>query len=110
MVALTPSEVGMDLGFFAICFVVGAGAIALWADARYPALAPSTARNTILHVGATILVAQVLIPVAFKVLTGSEVLALVAVFAVALPALVYCLLVGIWVLKLMQGAVRGRFR
>jgi hypothetical protein len=34
---------------------------------------------------------------------------MVAIFAVALPSLVYCLLAAIWVIRIAHAGLRGRF-
>jgi hypothetical protein len=35
-------------------------------------------------------------------------LTLFAVFGIAFPALVYCLLASLWIIRILQGAVRHR--
>jgi hypothetical protein len=92
---------------FAVCFLLGSGAVALWADLRFPELAPRTMRGTLLHVGAALLAGQLLAPIGIHFLTGSPTLTLVALFALGFPALTYSLLVGIWVIKMLQSLMRG---
>jgi hypothetical protein len=84
--------------------------VAVWFDLRFPRIAPSTVKGTLIHVGVTIATAQVVVPLAFQALEGSPVLTLVALFGVAFPVLTYSLLVAVWVLKLVANASRGVFR
>jgi hypothetical protein len=95
---------------FAVCFLVGAVVIALWIDVRFPRLAPSSIGVTVLHVGGTIVGAQLLTPLATHLLVGSAFLTLVSTFAVGFPALVYTLLVAIWIIRILRGVARGLLR
>jgi hypothetical protein len=95
---------------FAVCFLIGSAVVALWLDLRFPRLAPATVKATLIHVGVTIVTAQVVFPLAFNALQGSRTLTLVALFGVAFPILTYSLLVAVWVLKLVANASRGVFR
>jgi hypothetical protein len=91
---------------------VGAGAIALWIDARFPRLAPDEMRTALIHVGVSIVVAQLIVPIGMKVLLSLETVpaTLLAVFGVAFPAVVYALLAGLWVIKLTTGILRSHMR
>jgi hypothetical protein len=100
-------EAGLSPTVFAACFLAGAVAIALWIEVRFPRLAPSSLRGAILHVGGTIVAAQLLTPLATHLLGGSAFLTLVSTFAVGFPALVYTLLVAIWVIRILRGVARG---
>jgi hypothetical protein len=95
---------------FAICFLAGSGAVAIWAHVRFPELAPRSMRGVLLHVGGTLVGAQLLAPVGIHLLTGSATWTLVGVFALGFPALTYSLLVALWVLKTLQSTMRGLFR
>jgi hypothetical protein len=94
---------------FLIVFAAGAAALALWVDRRFPGLSPESIRASFLHVGVSIAVGQLLVPLAIKAAagTGSPELVLVVVFGVALPALVYGFLAAFWVMKLLAGQLRG---
>lgn len=100
----------LNTSAFAVCFLGGSAAVALWLDLRLPRLAPETVKGILIHVGVTIVAAQVVFPFAFHALAGSQVLTLVAVFGIAFPALTYSLLVAVWVLKLVANTSRGLFR
>jgi hypothetical protein len=96
----TPVNVGLFLVFLAL----GAGAIALWVDVRLQRFAPTSFRTVMLHVGASIVVGQLAVPVLTRFLAdgGSYVYVLVAIFVVGFPALTYCFLASIWMLKTLQ--------
>lgn len=96
----TPVSVSLFLVFLAL----GAGAIALWVDARLKRFAPTNFRTVMLHVGVSIVVGQLAVPVLTQLLAsgGSYAYVLVAIFAVGFPALTYCFLASIWMLKTLQ--------
>lgn len=89
----------MSNGTFALVLTAGAALLALWIDTRLPKLAPLTMRRVFLHVGAALLTLR-LIPGA-----TSDVMIYVALFGVALPALVYSFLTAIWFIRLAQTAL-----
>lgn len=109
MVALH-GERGLSPAVFAVFFLVGAASIALWIDIRFPRLAPKSFRAAFLHLGGALVGAQLLTPLATYVLSGSVFLTLVSTFAVGFPALVYTLLVAIWIIRLLHSVARGVFR
>jgi hypothetical protein len=90
-------------------FAAGAGLLALWIDARFPRLAPGF-RVVVIHVGVAIVIAQLIVPVLGNLgpLEGRAGVMLM-LFAIALPALIYCFLTSVWVIKAAQGAMR-RYR
>lgn len=98
----------MSVSVFLVCLAVGAGAIALWLDTRLTRLAPSTLRAVLIHVGVALVVAQLAAPGLTRLITagGSEANAVIAVFAVGLPALTYCFLASIWLIKTAQASLR----
>jgi hypothetical protein len=100
----------MTVHQFLMVLTVGAAAIALWINARFPKLAPDGIRTAIIHVGAAMLVGQVLLPSLSDVVPGSNPVmrALVITFILGLPALVYTLLASIWVIRIAQGALLRR--
>lgn len=100
----------MSPSVFAVCFLIGAVAVAFWVDARFPTLAPKSMRGALLHVGGTIVGAQLLAPLALHFLIGSPSTTLVAVFVLGFPALVYTLLAGIWLLRLVHDIWRSLLR
>jgi hypothetical protein len=99
----------VDLGTYAAVFVGGASAIALWMYYRGERFAPRDLRAAILHLGAAFVVCQVLAPALGAMLrsTNSDLLSLISVMAVSLPALVYTMLAVIWVIALIQSTLRS---
>jgi hypothetical protein len=101
----------MSVGLVTILIGVGAGAIALWIDVRFPRLAPRDVAKVVLHAAASIAVGYAISP-AVETLASFEDprLSLAAVFGLAFPAIVYCLLAGIWVIRLAQQMLSGHLR
>jgi hypothetical protein len=90
---------------------VGAGAIALWIDARFPRLDPGEFGVPLLaNVLAAALMSQFVAPKLMDAAGGSTFGRLVAIFAAAFPTTVYVFLVCLWILKLVQGAVAKGLR
>jgi hypothetical protein len=89
---------------FMLLFVVGSGALAVWVALRVPQIAPHSLRSAGVHVGAALLLGCVLSP-ALKLIPGQPgtTSVLVALFAIALPALTYMLLAGLWLLLVFAG-------
>jgi len=100
----------MTVHQFLMVLTLGAGALALWINARFPKLAPEGIRPAIIHVGAAILVGQVVLPGLLRLMpdTNPVVRALVITFLLGLPALIYALLASIWVIRIAQGAFLRR--
>jgi hypothetical protein len=87
-------------------FAVGAGLIALWVDGRFPKLMPGNLVRTLIHVGLSIVVVQLVVPTIGRTLPGGPVGIMLLLFCIAFPALVYCLLTSVWIIKTLQGAIR----
>lgn len=102
----------MSVGAVVLLIGLGAGAIALWIDVRIPRLAPSEVGRALVHVLVSLVLGMIVVPPAMNLLVGLEspVAALLAVFGVAFPVIVYSLLAGMWVIKLANGALRGHLR
>jgi hypothetical protein len=90
---------------------VGAGAIALWIAVRFPGLTPNGLSRVILHVVASTVLGYAVSPL-FQGLVDDENprQTLFAVFGVAFPTIVYCLLAGVWMIKLAQQTLGGHLR
>jgi hypothetical protein len=101
----------MSLVVFGVFLVLGAAAIALWITVRFPKLTPHGLRGTLIHMGLALLLAQ-LVPFGILLpISGSAAVQLIAgIFAVALPVLVYTLLIGIWLVRIAQNALGGMLR
>ena len=101
----------MSTGLVLLCIALGAGAIALWVHVRFGSgrFAPANLRVALIHVGASLVVGQLAVPLLMKLLVGgSPLVNLAAIFLVAFPALIYCLLASIWVITMLQGSLPRR--
>jgi uncharacterized membrane protein len=101
----------VNAGLLTVAIGLGAGAIALWVDVRFPRLAPEEMAKALLHVGVSIAVGYAMGPLLQMLLAFEDArVTLVAVFGLAFPAVVYCLLSGIWMIKLAQRMLSGYLR
>jgi hypothetical protein len=93
---------------FLVALTLGAGALALWIDVRFPGLAPDGLRGAIIRVGIALLAGQGLLPVIhlFMPALNPVARALVVTLAVGLPVLVYSFLSSIWIIRIAQSAFR----
>jgi len=93
---------------FIVLVLLGGAAIAFWIETRFPKLAPRELRTTLIHVGASLVAAQLIVPVLMHYTAAGEsaVRILLAIFVVAFPSLTYSLLASIWAIKLFQGMLR----
>jgi hypothetical protein len=102
----------MSTGLLLLCIGVGAGAIALWVYVRIGSgrLAPADMRAALIHVGISLVLGWLAVPPLMNVFLAVESapVTLFAVFGIAFPALVYCLLASIWVISVAQGSLRHR--
>jgi hypothetical protein len=89
---------------FLLLFVVGAAALAVWVAQRLPGLAPRSFRAAAIHLGLAVVIGSTLGPL-LRIVPGQPALpaVLIALFAIALPALIYMLLAGMWLLMLVAG-------
>lgn len=92
---------------FGTAFAVGAGAIAVWTDIRIPRLAPSAMRGIMIHMLASFMILRFVAGLVGPIASSGPLAAMAAVLAIGLPAVVYAFLVGIWAIKLFQGAYAG---
>jgi hypothetical protein len=101
----------MSLVIFGIALVLGAAVLALWIAVRFPGLRPERLGIIMLHFLIAMVAAQ-LVPLGLLLpVSDSEAVQLMAgILAVALPVLVYTLLIAIWLLRLVQSALGGMLR
>ena len=94
---------------FLLAFVLGAAALAAWVAVRLPRLAPRSYRAASLHLAGALIVGAVLTP-ALALVPGqpAALSVLAALFGVALPAITYMFLVGVWVLRVLADQVLVR--
>jgi hypothetical protein len=89
---------------FLLLFLLGACVLAAWVALRLPELAPRSFRGGTVHLVAALVVGAVLGPVLHAVPgMPSTASILTALFAVALPAITYMILVGMWLVRLAVG-------
>jgi hypothetical protein len=90
---------------------VGAGAIALWIDVRFPRLAPDDMAKVLLQVAASIALGYAISPAMQALLSYEDPrLTLLGIFGLGFPSIVYCLLAGLWMIKLAQRTLSGHLR
>lgn len=93
---------------YLVVFAVGAAGIALWLHTRFPQLGPGDVRGVTMHLIASIAGANALVPIAYSLGSGSARALTATTIAVALPAVLYMFMSGIWVIRLGQGML-GRY-
>lgn len=95
----------MNTGWVVMLICIGAAVIALWIDVRFPGIAPRALLGFVAHASLAIGAGKLLVPAGMNALleVESAVLALVAVFGVAFPVLMYAFLVAVWTIKTAQG-------
>ena len=95
---------------FLLLFVSGSAALAVWVAMCRPKLAPTSFRAGTVHLVAAVVVAALLGPLEHSVPgLPSRLSVLGALFFVALPAITYMLLVGMWLIQLgVANAAPGR--
>ena len=84
---------------FLCAFLVGAGLLALWIDARFPKLAPQSFTKRMLVASCVVLLLGVV-----PVFGGSAVAVYASIFAIMLPILVSSLLAAVWLLRALRDA------
>jgi hypothetical protein len=102
----------MNANIFAAVVLFGAFALALWVDGRWPQFAPRNFGHALLHVFASALLSSLLVSRALDAGGGRPAVLLTTLVAVVLPLVVYCLIAGIWLIKVAQAAISdvGQFR
>jgi|SRR5215211_7495502 len=99
----------MTVAQFLVALALGAGAIALWINHRFPGIAPGRIMTAMIHVGIAMVIGIAFVPAidGFVETSVSPLTrAIIITFVVGLPALVYALLTSIWVILIAQGAMR----
>jgi hypothetical protein len=94
----------MSRDAFMFMFVLGSGVLAFWVTVCRPSLAPRSFRSGGIHLAVAVVVGSVLGPVLHAVPgLPSAASVLFGLFALALPAITYMLLVGLWLVQLAVG-------
>jgi ABC-type uncharacterized transport system permease subunit len=98
----------VNAGLLTALIGLGAAAIALWIDARFPSLAPQELAKAALHIAASVVAGYATGPAVQALAAADDPrVVLFGVFAVAFPSVVYCFLAGIWMIKLVQRMMSG---
>ena len=94
----------MSRDTFMLLFVLGSGVLAIWVSLCRPSLAPENFRSGGIHLAIALVVGAVLGPVLHAVPgLPSATSVLFGLFVLALPAITYMLLVGLWIVQLAVG-------
>lgn len=98
----------MTVNMLIVCIAVGAGAIAMWINLRFPKLMPWSMAKLLLHLVVAFVCVYAVKP-GIELILGSGLPAgrLIGVFAIAFPALVYNFLVCAWLIRLAQASGAG---
>jgi hypothetical protein len=100
----------MSPGILALFLALGAAAIAVWIDVRFPGLAPETLRANFVH-AAVAFVALTVVPVVVDPLLSnghSLVVQLLALFGIVFAVLVYAFLAFTWLAKPLASGLPRR--
>ena len=103
----------MSIGAFIVVLTLGAAAIAVWATARFPKLAPESLPGALLQVGIALAAGFLLVPAGMRSMLSFEPPTgpLLATFLFAFPGLTYLFLASLWAMRVLQRILsRGRFR
>ncbi len=99
----------MSTTTFVTALALGAALLALWCVQRLPGFAPAGLRGALGHVGASMVVLHLAVPVGLvlAVESGSTLGLLLGVLGVALPPLTYAFLATLWALRVAQSTMPG---
>jgi hypothetical protein len=94
----------VNLGTFVILLALGAAALAIWAEVRFPKLGPETLMGALTQVAIAFLVGLILVPIGMQSALGwhSTIGPFAAVFVFALPGLLYLFLASLWAMRVLQ--------
>ena len=96
---------GVSVQVFAILFLLGSSAVALWLDQRFPEFAPPDLRRALFRVIVAIAASQILFPPVWEAALALGPV-LVAVFSLAFPVLTLVILCAIWSMRQLQETMR----
>jgi hypothetical protein len=99
----------MSTTMFVSVLALGAALLALWCVQRLPGFAPAGLRGALSHVGASMVVLHLAVPVGLvlAVESSSTLGLLLGVLGVALPPLTYVFLATLWALRVAQSTMPG---
>jgi hypothetical protein len=94
----------MSKDTFMLLFVVGSGVLAIWVSLCRPSLAPENFRSGGIRLAVALVIGAVLGPVLHAVPgLPSATSVMIGLFLLALPAITYMLLAGLWLVQLAVG-------
>ena len=96
--SLTPEQ-------YLLLFALGGAAIAMWANLRFPDLAPSDIRGVGANVVASIATAHLVVQVGYGAAGTSPARLAAVTIGLALPAVVYVFLSAIWLIRMSQSSL-----
>ena len=99
----------MGLLVFSVAFVAGAGTLALWVDTRFPGIRPPDMRGALIHLGVAFVLSRIVSGLVGDMLVSSGLPGgrLCASIGIVLPGLAYACLAVLWLVRSIQGALRG---
>jgi hypothetical protein len=103
----------VSAGLMTVLLALGAGALALWVDMRFPRLEPRELRLKFLaHIFAVPLALALIAPAGLHLMTRTTHLPVkvAGLIGIALPCLIYAFLVTVWILKLVQRTAGSSIR
>lgn len=98
----------MSMTTFVLFLCSGSALLALWVVTRFPDRGPSDITKSLLHVAASVVVLQLLVPAIHVVgATGIPAAQLVVSFGIVLPGLTYVFVAAAWLIKATAGRLHG---
>ena len=100
----------MSMTTFVLFLCSGAALIALWVVTRWPERGPEDMTRALLHVAASVVVLQLLVPAIHVVsATGVPAAQFVVSFGIVLPGLTYVFVAAAWLIRAAAGRLQGRY-
>ena len=98
----------MSMTTFVLFLCSGSALLALWLVTRFPERGPNDVTKALLHVGASVVLLQLLVP-AIHVVGGTGIPAaqFVVSFGIVLPGLTYVFVAAAWLIKATAGRLHG---
>jgi hypothetical protein len=100
----------MSMTTFVLFLCSGAALIALWLVTRWPERGPDDMTKALLHVAASVVVLQLLVPAIHVVgATGVPAAQFIVSFGIVLPGLTYVFVAAAWLIRAAAGRLQGRY-
>jgi hypothetical protein len=95
---------------FVLILTLGAAALALWFDYRFPSLSPRSMGGAVLAVVAAGIALNLTLPLAVAMIGGSFPMPLIGIMGLILPGLALTFLSAVWIIKVALSALGGNIR